>query len=331
MKFLTLLTLFTTLFLGVKSEMICTELAHNLASEAFQKIPSILGEHADSSFMSILENPETRLKSTLQLKSILQACLSRAKNVFKGIDSDDYKTILDLQKRANELNKFEDVSFALFEGFKKYSKSPKDFTSYEAFKKYSKSPKRKLEYFTNKVYRARDRVTFNPEIEVVKEFKSDVPVSEMFGKSLDSVGKAAKSAANKVTSNVAEISTKNVIGNIADKCTRSGCKQVTTAAKKTAKEVTKKSGSKLFEKLGTAVTIGLAAYEAYGEYNENGDVGRAVVRTTASLGKNSLISAAMIPVSALCGPFATACFIGGTVGISSYTPDAKWVSDKLYE
>lgn len=310
------LSFLTTLLVGVQSEIFCPREVYTLASEASEKIQDILGKHVDAAYIRILKFPEKNLKSSLQLKSIIQASLIKAKTVFEGIDSEGYKTILDLQKKANNLNFLEDA----------FSSNVKNFGQL------LENPKADIVQIFNEARISNGRVTFNPQIEDVTEFKSDVPVSEMFGKSLkDSVGNVAKSTAKKVSSNVAEISPANVIGDIAEKCTRSGCKDVTNAAKKTAKEVSKKSGSQFFKKLGTVITIGLAAYEGYGDYRENGDVGRAVVRTTASLGKNSLISAAMVPASALCGPFAPACFIGGTVGISSYTPDAKWVTDKLYE
>ena len=273
MKFLTLMTLFTTLFLGVQGKVL--NFVEEISLEAFEQIPKLLGEHAWRINYEDLGRWNGKEVSEIKLAGIIE----KMKNVASTRIKD--------KKKLSEIHK-------LYE---------------RTFQHISVKPVESERFF----------VTFNPQDEVL-EFNSKVPVSKML-----------KNAAKKITSNAREVSPTNVIGDLAKRCTRSGCRDVTTAAKKTAKEVTKKSSSKLFEKLGTAITIGLAAYEGYGEYHENGDVGRAVVRTTASLGKNSLISAAMVPAAALCGPFAPACFIGGTVGISSYTPDAKWLTDKLYE
>jgi hypothetical protein len=102
-----------------------------------------------------------------------------------------------------------------------------------------------------------------------------------------------------------------MIGELGERCTRSGC--ITTSPPATP--LSRASS----DVIGPALILAAAAKEGYDDYQENGDVTRSAMITGVSVARSALSTLA---ATALCGPGAPVCTIGVTIGTSLMTPSS---------
>ncbi len=120
-----------------------------------------------------------------------------------------------------------------------------------------------------------------------------------------------------------DISTKNIFTSPEKTCLRSGkCFFKPGSVQKASSRF-----SKFLEKVAPIISVGIAVNEGYNDYQENKQMGRAVVTTGTSLAKNAAISSTVVYLSPFCGIAAPACMIGGAIALGVYTPSAQKITD----
>lgn len=102
-----------------------------------------------------------------------------------------------------------------------------------------------------------------------------------------------------------------IIGELGERCTRSGC--ITTSPPATP--ISRASS----DVIGPALILIAAAKEGYDDYQENEDVTRSAMITGVSVARSALSTLA---ATALCGPGAPICAVGVGIGTSLMTPSS---------
>ncbi len=123
----------------------------------------------------------------------------------------------------------------------------------------------------------------------------------------------------------ARINKANILSSTKKTCLRSGkCFLKPGSVQKASS-----SFSKFLEKAAPIISVGIAVNEGYNDYQENKQIGRAVVTTGTSFAKNAVISSSVLYVSPLCGLAAPLCAIGGAVILGVYTPSSQEITDLI--
>lgn len=122
--------------------------------------------------------------------------------------------------------------------------------------------------------------------------------------------------ATKTIMKTSKVNTKNIIGAISERCTRSG-KCIKTL------EHASPHIFNYIDKISSTLSVAVAVNEAYNDYKETKSKARFFVTGTTSMLKNWAISSGTISAAAACGPFAPVCAIGGTLAVWHFTPSSK--------